>query len=81
MHRNSYISNLTEDQVLSYILRSISEGRIEDEITERFDGDTKLVKKWVDTLKQTNFVTTNYFDELVITDDGKNYLEKYDSHL
>jgi DNA-binding CsgD family transcriptional regulator len=45
MHRNSYISSLTEDQVLSYILRSISEGRIEDEIAERFDGDTKLVKK------------------------------------
>jgi hypothetical protein len=81
MHRNSYISSLTEDQVLSYILRSISEGRIEDEIVERFDGDTKLVKKWVDVLEQTNFVTTNYFDELVITPDGRNYLEKYDYHL
>ncbi|MGA7369417.1 MAG: hypothetical protein WBX01_09820 [Nitrososphaeraceae archaeon] len=81
MHRNSYISSLTEDQVLSYILKSISEGRIEDEIVERFDGDTKLVKKWVDVLEQTNFVTANYFDELVITPHGKNYLEKYDSHL
>jgi hypothetical protein len=80
MQRNSYIRGLTEDKVLSYILRSISEGKIEHEIAERFDGDTKLIKNWVDALKQTNFVTTNYFDELVITPDGKNYLEKYDSH-
>jgi hypothetical protein len=27
------------------------------------------------SLKQTHFVTTNYFDELVVTPDGKNYLE------
>jgi DNA-binding CsgD family transcriptional regulator len=44
MRRNSYISSLTENQVLSYILRSISEGKNEDEIAERFDGDKELVK-------------------------------------
>ena len=45
MRRNSYISSLTADQVLSYILRSLSEGKTKDEIAERFDGDTKSNKK------------------------------------
>jgi hypothetical protein len=80
MRRNSYISSLTEDQVLSYILRSISEGKNEDEIADRFDGDTKLIKNWVNALKQTHFVAKNYFDEFVLTSDGKDYLEKFDSH-
>jgi len=80
MRRNSYISSLTENEVLSYILRSISEGQNENEIAERFDGDTELVKTWVNTLKQMHFVIMNYFDELVITQDGVSYLEKFDSH-
>jgi len=77
MRRNSYISSLTKNQVLSYILRSVSEGKNEDEIAERFDGDKELVKTWVDTLKQVQFIVTNCFDELVVTPDAKNYLEKY----
>ena len=44
------------------------------------DGDTVLVKTWIDTLKQIHYVVTNHFNELVITSDGKNYLEKFDSH-
>jgi hypothetical protein len=47
MHKNSYIRSLTEEQVLSYILRSIFEGKNTDQIAERFDGDTKLIKTWV----------------------------------
>jgi hypothetical protein len=80
MHKNSYMHSLTENEGLSYILRSISQGKSEDEIADRFDGDTYLVKSWLNTLKQTHFVTTNYFDELVITPDGMNHLEKFDSH-
>jgi hypothetical protein len=80
MRRNSYISSLTENEVLSYILRAISEGQNENEIAERFDGDTELVKTWVNTLKQMHFVIMNYFDELVITQDGVSYLEKFDSY-
>ena len=38
-----------------------------------------LVKTWVDVLKQIHLVVTNHFNELVITTDGKNYLEKFDS--
>ena len=39
MRRNSYIHDLTEIQTLSYVLRSIFEGKNEDQIVDRFDGD------------------------------------------
>ena len=81
MRINSYISSLTENQVLSYVLRSVSEGMNEDEIAERFDGDMGLVKTWLNTLKQMHFVIINYFDELVITQAGVDYLQKFNSHL
>ena len=79
MHNNSYIHDLTETQILSYVLRSIFEGKSEEQIGERFDGDTLLVKTWIDALKQIHYVVTNQFNELVITSDGKNYLQKFDS--
>ena len=80
MRKNSYISGLTESQTLAYVLRCISEGKSEEQIAERFDGDTVLVKTWIDALKQIHYVVTNQFNELVITSDGKNYLQKFDSH-
>ncbi|MGB7661902.1 MAG: hypothetical protein WBL67_04120 [Nitrososphaeraceae archaeon] len=67
MRRNSYIHDLTEIQTLSYVLRSIFEGKSEDQIVDRFDGDAVLVKTWIDTLKQIHNVVTNHFNELVIT--------------
>ena len=70
---------LTETQMLAYILGSISEGKNEEQIVERFDGDKKLVRIWVETLQQIGFVIENSFNELVITQDGENYL-KYDLH-
>lgn len=70
---------LTETQMLAYILGSISEGKNEEQIVERFDGDKKLVRIWVETLQQIGFVIKNSFDELVVTQDGENYL-KYDLH-
>jgi len=79
MLKKSYIRGLTESQTLSYVLRCISEGKNEDQIAERFDGDTLLIKTWVDALKQIHFIVTNHFDELIITSEGKNYLEKFDS--
>ena len=66
-------------QTLFYILRSIFEGKNEDQIAKRFDGDTVLVKTWVDALKRTRLITKNSFNELVVTTDGKDYLEKFDS--
>jgi hypothetical protein len=80
MRKNSYIRDLTESQTLFYVLRCISEGKSEDQIAERFNGDTVLIKTWVDSLKQIHFVVTNHFNELVITSDGENYPQKFDSH-
>jgi hypothetical protein len=79
MRKNSYIRGLNESQTLGYVLRSISEGKNEEQIAERFDGDAVLVKTWIDALKQIHYVVTNQFNELVITLDGKNYLQKFDS--
>ena len=55
MRKNSYIHGLTESQTLAYVLRSIFEGKSEDQIAERFDGDTVLVKTWIDALKQIHY--------------------------
>ena len=79
MRKNSYIRGLSESQTLAYVLRCISEGKSEEQIGERFDGDTLLVKTWIDALKQIHYVVTNQFSELIITLDGKNYLQKFDS--
>ncbi len=79
MRKNSYIRGLTESQTLGYVLRCISEGKSEAQIGERFDGDIVLVKTWIDALKQIHYIVTNQFNELVITSDGKNYLQKFDS--
>ena len=77
MRKNSYIRGLSESQTLAYVLRCISEGKSEEQIAERFDGDTVLVKTWIDALKQIHFIIMNYFDELVITQDGIGYLQKF----
>jgi hypothetical protein len=79
MRKNSYIRGLTESQTLGYVLRCISEGKSEEQIGNRFDGDTVLVKTWIDALNQIHYIVTNQFNELVITSDGKNYLQKFDS--
>jgi ribosomal protein S19E (S16A) len=79
MQRISDMKALTETQMLAYILGSISEGKNEEQIVERFDGDKKLVRIWVETLQQIGFVIKNSFNELVVTQDGENYL-KYDLH-
>ena len=79
MRRNSYIHGLTESQILAYVLRCISEGKSEEQIAERFDGDIVLISTWIDALNQIHYIVTNQFNELVITSDGENYLQKFDS--
>ena len=79
MQRNSYVNTSTELQTLSYILRSISSGKNEEQIIESLDGDRKLVAIWVETLQQIGFITKNSFNEIVVTPDGENYL-KFDLH-
>jgi hypothetical protein len=78
--RNSYANDLTAIQMLAYILRSIYEGKSEEQIAERFDGNSKLVKICIDALSHIHFLTRNSFNELVVTPDGEEYLEKFDSH-
>lgn len=80
MYRNSYIERLTESQTLSYILRSISEGKCEEQLAERFADDKKLVRIWIETLEQIHFIVKNSFDELVITPMGRCHLEKFNPH-
>ena len=80
MRRNSYVHSLTESQALAYILGSVSEGRNQDQIAERLDGDLILIKTWLDALQQIHFVTTNYFGELIVTSEGIDFLKKFYSH-
>ncbi|HZD36880.1 MAG TPA: hypothetical protein VE130_16865 [Nitrososphaeraceae archaeon] len=47
------------------MLRSISEGKCEEQIAERFAGDNKPVRIWIETLEQMHFIARNLFDELV----------------
>lgn len=79
MLRNSY-KNITEVETLAYILRFISEGKNEEQIIKIFNGDKQLVKTWIETLREIHFIAVNFFNETVITPDGKSYLEKFDLH-
>ena len=78
--RNSYINRLSELQSALYILRCVSEGRNEDQIVERFIGDGQLVKTWLAVLGDIRLVERNFVDELVITKEGRKYLERYNPH-
>jgi hypothetical protein len=49
-------------------------------VDEVEDKDMEQEEDWIDPLKQIHFVIKNYFDELVITSDGVNYLQKFNSH-
>ena len=79
MLRNSY-KTISETETLAYILRFVSEGKDEDQIVKIFNGDKQLVKTCIETLREIHFVATNFFNEMVITPDGKTYLEKFDLH-
>lgn len=80
VRRNSYVDSLGAIQTSAYILRAISDGMNENQIVERFDGDRKLVRIWIETLNQIRLIAKNSFDELVITPDGENYLREFDSN-
>ena len=80
MLRNSYGKTITEVQTLAYILRLVSEGKTEKQIIEVFCGDKKLVRTWIETLMEIHFIAMNSFNELAITPDGKNYLDRFHLH-
>jgi hypothetical protein len=78
--RNPYDKTITEVQTLAYILRLVSEGKTEKQIIEVLYGDKKLVRTWIERLMETHFIAINSFNELAITPDGKNYLDKFHLH-
>jgi hypothetical protein len=78
--RNSYVNRLSELQTALYILRCISEGKVEDQIVERFIGDGQLVKTWLSVLGDIHLVERNFVNELVITKEGQKYLDRYNPH-
>jgi hypothetical protein len=80
MLKNSYGKTITEVQTLAYILRFVSEGKTEKQIVGVFNGDKKLVRTWIETLMEIHFIAMNSFNELAITPDGKNYLDKFYLH-
>jgi hypothetical protein len=80
MLRNSYGKTIPEVQILAYILRLIFDRKNEKQIVEIFNGDKLLVKTWIETLMEIHFIEMNSFNELVVTPDGKNYLEKIHLH-
>ena len=80
MLKNSYGKAITEVETLVNILRFISEGKDEEQVVKIFNGDKQLVKTWIETLMEIHFISVNLFNEIVITQDGKNYLEKLNLH-
>jgi hypothetical protein len=78
---NSYDKTIPEVQTLAYILKLISDGKNEDQITEIFNGDKRLVKTWIETLIEIYFISINSFNEIILTPVGNRYLEKFDLHL
>ena len=78
--RYSYDKTITEVQTLAYILRLVSEGKTEKQIIQVFYGDKRLVRTWIETLMEIHFIAMNSFNELAITPDGKNYLDKFHLH-
>jgi hypothetical protein len=78
--RNPYDKTITKVQTLAYILRLVSEGKTEKQIIEVLYGDKKLVRTWIETLMEIHFIAINSFNELAITPDGKNYLDKFQLH-
>lgn len=78
--RNSYVNRLSELQSALYILRCISEGKNEEQIVERFVGDGKLVKTWLTVLRDIHLLEQNSVNELVITKEGRDYLQRYNPH-
>lgn len=78
--KNSYDKTITEVQTLAYILRLVSEGKTEKQIIEVLYSDKKLVRIWIETLMEIHFIAMNSFNELAITPDGKNYLDKFHLH-
>jgi hypothetical protein len=78
--KNSYIDNLSEMQTALFILKCLSEGKNEEYLIQRFDNDEQLVRIWMNLLTELKLLMVNVVGEYVITNRGKDYLQKYNPH-
>jgi hypothetical protein len=78
--KNSYIDNLSEMQSAFFILKCLSEGKNEEYLIQRFDNDEQLVRIWMNLLTELKLLVVNVVGEYVITNKGKDYLQKYNPH-
>jgi hypothetical protein len=78
--KNSYIDNLSEMQSALFILKCLSEGKNEEYLIQRFDNDEQLVRIWMNLLTELKLLVINVVGEYVITNKGKDYLQKYNPH-
>jgi hypothetical protein len=78
--KNSYIDNLSEMQSALFILKCLSEGKNEEYLIQRFDNDEQLVRIWMNLLTELKLLVLNVVGEFVITNKGKDYLQKYNPH-
>ena len=78
--KNSYIANLSEMQSAFFILKCLSEGKNEEYLIQRFDNDEQLVRIWMNLLTELKLLVVNVVGEYVITNKGKDYLQKYNPH-
>ena len=78
--KNSYIDNLSEMQSALFILKCLSEGKNEEYLIQRFDNDEQLVRIWMNLLTELKLLMVNVVGEYVITNKGKDYLQRYNPH-
>ena len=78
--KNSYVGNLSEMQSALFILKCLSEGKNEEYLIQRFDNDEQLVRIWMNLLTELKLLVVNVVGEYVITNKGKDYLQKYNPH-
>jgi len=63
-----------------FILKCLSEGKNEEYLIQQFDNDEQLVRIWMNLLTELKLLMVNVVGEYVITNKGKDYLQKYNPH-
>ncbi|HEV2876865.1 MAG TPA: hypothetical protein VGW09_06295 [Nitrososphaeraceae archaeon] len=61
-------------------MKCLSEGKNEEYLIQRFDNDEQLVRIWMNLLTELKLLVVNVVGEYVITNKGKDYLQKYNPH-
>ncbi|HEX7209056.1 MAG TPA: hypothetical protein VF233_12790 [Nitrososphaeraceae archaeon] len=61
-------------------MKCLSEGKNEEYLIQRFDNDEQLVRIWMNLLTELKLLVVNVVGEYVITNKGKDYLQRYNPH-